>query len=121
MGVFSGEDAFDYYGSGDVFPDPVQDPFKLMLSGEETYGHFLVLVPPLGVGDFGAFVDEGPIFLLPSGTFVDGAVGEAFLDGSATTADALYASIHSTVDTIRAGGVKFTIVKIEVPTDLLTC
>ncbi len=109
-GLFLDVDFLDYYEPGDLFPT---DIWKLLLSEPETRGFFLVLVPYLSLGEFGFALDDGPISLISSGEFVDGALDAGFLDGYAVTADALYSAIYSTVSRIKAGGTFFAIVRNE--------
>lgn len=100
--------AFDFYGTGDVEPT---DPWILALSVYEAFGFGLVLVPPLGFGDFGAFCDEGPShFDEVSGTF-SGPSFYGWMDGYPVEEAAVYSAIYDTVRAILGWGIDFTIVK----------
>jgi len=99
----------------DAFPE---DPWILNLSIEEAYGFFLVLLPFLGEGEFGAAFDEGPILFLDDvGLYISGFMDNGFFDkgtlGSPSTYDTIYSSIYSSIEAIRAGGVGFTLVRDE--------
>ncbi len=108
-GLFMDVDAFDYYEPGDVFPE---SPWKLLLSVQEAYGWFFVILPYLGAGEYGFAWDNGPNILLQgSGLTLDSAWDNAFYDGYAVTASAVYASIWETVNRLRLGGIGFTMIR----------
>jgi hypothetical protein len=103
----------------DAFPT---DPFKLMLSHYEAYGHFLVVAPYMDLGEFGFSYDASPTILLPDiPTFLGGAFDSGFYDGTISGANALYSAIYSSVDAIRAGGVSFTLIRDESANALSAC
>lgn len=108
-GFFWDVDAFDYYEPGDLFPE---DPWKLFQSEQEAKGWFLVVLPWIGVGDFGMFFDEGPVrFLDDHQEYLGPAWDVGFFDGVAVDADAAYRGIYETVDRIRLGFVGFTMIR----------
>ena len=103
--------AFDLYGPGDLYPE---NPYYLMLSAQEAYGWFFVKLPYNGLGDFGAFFDDGPVLYdgdaVPPeylGSFFE----SAYYDGYPVDYYGAVAGIYSVVDAIRAGGVGFTIIR----------
>lgn len=103
----------------DAFP---VDPNILNLSQDEAYGFFLVQVPFLGFGEFGAAFDEGPTsFIDAESTYVSGFMDAGFMDGGPSDSLALYAAIHSSVDAIRAGGINFVVVRDEAINNLVAC
>lgn len=108
--IFMDADFLDYYTPGDDFPT---DPWKLGLSLNEAYGFFLVLLPYLSLGEFGSAFDEGPITELPDGSFLDSAVDYGVFDGYPVSANAVYASIYSTISKIKAGGILFDMTRTE--------
>lgn len=108
-GLFIDVDALDYYEPGDLYP---LNPWKLYTTKSEAFGWFWIVVPCLGDGEFGSSYDEGPtIYLEPTQTFLGPAYDYAVYDGYAVKAAATYASIYSTVDTIRAAGIGFTMLR----------
>lgn len=108
-GLFIDVDALDYYTPGDLFPE---NPWKLWTTKSEAFGWFWVIVPCIGDGEFGSSYDEGPvIYLEPTQTFLGPAYDHAFYDGYAVTANAAYASLYETVNTIRGAGIGFTMLR----------
>ena len=107
VGMFLDIDALDYYEPGDTFPE---SPFVLPLSLEEAHGHFWIRVPYIGNGDFGAALDDGPVFYVdPPGSYVGPAMTDGFMDGYPFDGNAVYAAIWDAVKRIAGGGVGFTI------------
>jgi len=102
--------AFDMYAAGDLFP---KDPWLVLQSAQEAYGWFLVKAPYLGEGDFGIFLDEGPLFFDETVQVYYGPSAFGFMDGFPIDGYATYAAIYSAVDAIRAGGVGFTLLRRE--------
>jgi len=102
--------AFDLYGAGDLFP---KNNFIVTQSAMEAYGWFLVKVPYIGDGDFGAFFDEGPIFFDDVVNLYSGPAFSGWFDGEPVIGNACYSAIYSAVDSIRAGGIGFTLVRQE--------
>lgn len=100
--------AFDLYSPGDAEPT---DPWILALSVEEAYGYGLVLVPPLGFGDFGAFFDEGPVYFDEPAEVFSSSSFTGWADGYAVEEAAVYSAIHTTLDKVTGGGIHFDIVK----------
>lgn len=100
--------ALDLYGPGDLYPE---SPWYLPLGADEAYGWFLVLVPWDGTGEFGAFFDTTA--LTDYGTAA--AVDSAFFDGYPVTYYGAIASLWSTLDVVKAGGVGFTMIRTEDP------
>lgn len=99
------------------FAFPVSDR-KLLLSTSEAFGWFFVYVPNLPSDlDFGFAWDiDGP-FSLINGVRYAGAWDTMFWDGEPTDANAAYAGIYDQIDTIRMGGVGFSML---IDTDLNT-
>lgn len=86
-----------------------ESPWVLPLSAKEAYGHFFILLPYLGDGDFGIGVDEGPVIKVE-----DDYVGpsfEGFVDGAPTTANGTYSAIYANAEKMSAGGVEFTMIR----------
>lgn len=105
--------AFDMYEPGDASP---LDPWILPLSAEEAYGFGLVLVPNMGLGEFGMFYDDGPVYLNQG--YYNSYTGPAFggwPDGYPVTDYAIYSSIYSSVRSIISYGVKFAILRSNTP------
>jgi len=102
--------ALDLYGPGDLFPT---EPFFVLQSAQEAYGWFLVKVPYLGQGDFGIFLDDGPLYFDESVQVFYGPSAFGFMDGAPTQGNATYAAIHSAIAAIKAGGVGFTLIRSE--------
>lgn len=102
--------ALDLYASGDLFP---KDPWLVLQSAQEAYGWFLVLVPYLGEGDFGIFLDEGPLFFDETVQVYYGPFIEGWMDGKPVDGDAAVAAIYNAINIIKLGGVGFTIVRRE--------
>lgn len=100
--------AYDLYDTGDLFPE---DPWILNLSAHDAYGYGLVLVPPLGFGDFGAFCDDGPVYYDEGVDTYYGPAYGGFCDGYAVTGDSIYLSIYQAVDAILGFGIEFDIIK----------
>ena len=106
-GLFADLDFADYYLPGDIYP---LTPHKLLLTDVIAYGGFLVFVPRLGDGEFGAFCDESPvIWLEPAQSFLAGATDMCFLDGFPVGAHAVYGSIWDQVNATKAFGIAFLI------------
>jgi len=106
IGIFFDLDAFDYYESGDIYPDV---PWKVLTSISEAHGWFWVFVPCLGDGEWGTSFDLGPIIYLDDLDYYLGpAFDFGFFDGEATTANAVYSGLYDTINTIRAAGFGFT-------------
>lgn len=118
-GVFADHDYYDYYSPGDAFPDPLTDPWKLSFSLEETYGFFLIILPYMNDGDFGAFFDDGP-FNSVNGSVSVGFMDSGYFDGYPINAYATYASIWQTVNAIKTGGVRFALIR-DIADNLLSC
>jgi hypothetical protein len=102
--------AFDLYAPGDAFP---ADPWLVLQSADEAYGWFIVALPYLGNGDFGVFFDEGPLYFDETVQVYYGPSLAGFMDGAPTEGNATYASIYSSIDAIKPGGVGFTMVRRE--------
>lgn len=102
--------ALDLYGPGDLFP---KEPFFVLQSAQEAYGWFLVKLPYLGQGDFGIFLDDGPLYFDESVQVFYGPSAFGFMDGEPTEGNATYAAIYSAIDKIKAGGVGFTMIRSE--------
>lgn len=81
-----------------------QDRYRLSMSHEEMRAFFLVTVPPLMLGEFGMFYDQGGL------DFYDAAPGLSFFDGFPATAAVLYRRIWDGLNAARAGGVGFELV-----------
>lgn len=97
--------AFDLYQAGDLFPET---PGMVMLEADEAWGWFIVLVPYASDGEFGAFMDDGPIITeYPPETLVD-ALDTAFMDGYPVTYYSLLAGLAGQIDVAKAGGVRWT-------------
>jgi hypothetical protein len=108
-GLFTGQDFADYYGTGDLFPTDKQ---KLIDTDSICYGWFLVFVPFLVDGEFGAFADEGPvIWLEPAQTFLASAADMCFADGFPVSANGVYQALWEQINAIRAFGVGFSILR----------
>ena len=104
-----------------AFQFPAEDDFKLLLSGRtgdpndeqfgEAYGWFFVILPCLpSTEDFGFAWDINEPANILDGEILASAWDVMVWDGEATDANAAYASIHNQIDTIRAGGVGFTMI-----------
>lgn len=102
--------ALDLYGAGDLFPTK---HYFVLQSAQEAYGWFLVKVPYMGAGDFGIYLDEGPIYFDDTVGVYYGPASTGWLDGYPIDASATYAAIYAAVDAIRMGGVGFTLVRRE--------
>lgn len=100
--------AFDFYEPGDATPT---DPWILNLSVEEAFGFGLVLVPPLGYGDFGAFLDEGPVYFDETAQAFYGPAFSGVSDGYPTEEAAVYSAVHAAVAKALGDGIHFTLVK----------
>ena len=85
-----------------------EDRYKLLLDYVDFRAFFLVGVPPLGLGEFGAMFDATTSGLT---NFFDCAPYSAFFDGYPLTAATLYQSVWSAVNAARAGGVGFELVQ----------
>lgn len=110
-GFFLDVDALDYYQPGDAFP---LSPYHLLLSHQEERGWFFVILPFIGDGDFGLFLDEGPKpYIDPPGEYLGPALDSGFLDGFAVGGDAAYRALYNAIDAIRGGGIGFTMIRDE--------
>ena len=103
---------FDMYEPGDLFP---VEATMLQLSEEESRWHFFVEVPRLGLGDWGPFFDESPSVSAGDGFYISDAFEHAAYDGYPITAYQIYARIHNTVDSLRMGGIAFTLIYADLP------
>lgn len=83
------------------------DRYKLLLDYTEFRAFFLVGVPPLGLGEFGAAFDAGP-----ENAF-DAAPFPCFFDGFPLTAACAYRTLWGAVNAARAAGVGFDLVLDE--------
>jgi len=110
--------AFDLYAPGD--PNP-QNPWLVTQSIEEAYGWFLVLLPYLGEGDFGAFFDDGPLFFDETVQVYYGPAFTGFMDGFPIDGYATYAAIYNDLLPIKAGGVGFSLLRRERLTEPEEC
>jgi hypothetical protein len=90
--------AFAYDLDPDARPD---DRFKVALDYTDFRAFFLIGVPPLGLGEFGAAYDIG------SSNAYDAAPYLAFYDGFPLTAAAIYRAIWQEIYRARGGGVGF--------------
>ncbi len=102
--------ACDLYGPGDAFP---KDFWFQMQSIQEAYGWFLVILPFLGEGDFGVFADDGPVYFDEIQGVYYGPAFSGFMDGDPIIGNSFYRAIYSAVEKIKAGGVGFTLVRVE--------
>lgn len=108
-GLFANVDFANYFEAGDLYPTDKQ---KILDTDSISYGWFLVFVPYLADGEFGAFADDGPvIWLEPLQTFLASAADLAFLDGFPVSANGTYQAIWEQVNAIRAFGVGFSILR----------
>jgi hypothetical protein len=104
---------YDMYEPGDVYPE---NGSMLQLSLEESRWFFFVEVPRLGLGDWGPFYDESPTISAGEGLgYIANAYDHAFYDGYPVTAYQIYARIYNTVDSIRMGGIGFTLLYADLP------
>jgi hypothetical protein len=103
--------ALDLYGSGDLFPGT--DTMFLLQSSQEIYCWFLVKLPFIGVGDFGIFCDDGPLYFDSSAQVYLGPSMEGFCDGEPVDGYAAYRTIAAALDPIKAGGVGYTLLRQE--------
>jgi hypothetical protein len=78
-----------------------QDRFRLNLSYEEFRGFFLLGVPPIPLGDFGAAFDAGACNAFDASPFL------CFFDGFPVTQASVYRSLWQAVYGAKAGGVGF--------------
>jgi len=100
--------AFDLYAPGDVHP---QHDWFVLQSAEEAYGFFIVEVPYLGEGDFGMFFDEGPLYWDETVQVYYGSSFGGFLDGFPVVGNATYSAIYSSLESAKAGGVGFALIR----------
>lgn len=98
---------FDMYAPGDVFPT---NDTMLQLSIEESRWHFFVEVPRFMLGDWGPFFDESPAVSDGDDGYISHAFEYAAFDGYPITAYQIYSRIYNTVDSLRMGGVAFTLI-----------
>ena len=103
---------FDMYEPGDLFP---VETTMLQLSLEESKWHFFVEVPRLMLGDWGPFFDESPSVGDGDGFYISHAFDHAAYDGYPITAYQIYARVHNTVDSLRMGGIGFTLLYADLP------
>lgn len=103
---------FDMYEPGDLFP---VETTMLQLSEEESRWHFFVEVPRLMLGDWGPFFDESPSVSAGDGIYISDAYDHAAYDGYPITAYQIYARVHNTVDSLRMGGIAFTLIYADLP------
>lgn len=89
-----------------------QDRFKLNLDYREFRAFFLMGVPPMGAGDFGAAYDDGPTNAYDAAPFL------AFTDGFPLTAATIYRSVWQALDKARAGGVGFELYQETIGCDI---
>lgn len=107
-GFFLDVDAFDYYEPGDAHPE---NPWKLLLSLNETYGFFFVRLPWIAAGDFGIFYDKGPLLYLPNlGLYLGPAYDEGFYDGKAYPGELVYRSLYEELRRRKGGGTSFAMI-----------
>lgn len=117
-GYFLDNDYLDYYESGDAYPE---DPWLVPLSEEETRWFFLVLLPYLAAGEFGIFLDEGPVFLDEDhDEWLGSFLGFGFLDGFPVDAYAAFAGLWSTINKIKMGGIRFEMTR-DLTLNSVTC
>jgi len=81
-----------------------RDRFKLWLDYAEFRAFFLVQVPPINLGEFGAFFDAGPFGFFDIPPFL------AFFDGFPVTGALFLRNVWQAINAIRAGGVGFDVV-----------
>lgn len=104
---------YDMYEPGDVYPENTS---MLQLSIEEARWFFFVEVPRLGLGDWGPFFDSSPTISVGEGLgYVANSYDFAFYDGYPVTAYQIYARIYNAVDSIRMGGIGFTLLYADLP------
>lgn len=111
-GFFLDVDAFDYYQTGDLYP---QNKWHLLLSTWEAHGFFYAQVPWIGDGDFGMFYDEGPIyFVTDKGLYVGPSYDEGFYDGFSPVAqESVYKLIYTELQRRKGGGIAFALLPDE--------
>lgn len=81
----------------------VEDRYKVMLSYTEMRAWVFILLPRVGLGEFGFGYDDG-------GTpFFDSAPALSFLDGFPITQSVLYLAVWNAVNEVRAAGVGVTL------------
>jgi hypothetical protein len=98
----------------DVFPVsdlPVPIDDKLLLSIQEAHGWGFIFLPFIGEGEFGFSYDEGPLLLLPDATFLGPAWDVGFFDGFPVAGNQAFASIVTTLNEIKLGGVGLTFIR----------
>ena len=110
--------ALDLYAAGDLYPE---NQWLVLQSAQEAYGWFLVKLPYLGAGDFGIFLDEGPLYFDETVEVFYGPAMTGWMDGYPVDGYATYSAIYSAVDAIKAGGVGFTLVRREDLTEPQGC
>ena len=100
--------AFDLYDPADP---PLEEPWYLLQSEDDAYRHFLVVLPFLGEGDFGAFADDGPVYYDDvAGVWTGPALG-GWLDGYPVDAAGVYSAVYSAVQGIVGGGIRFSMIR----------
>ena len=110
-GAFYDTDAHDYYEPGDANPT---DPYKLALSEQEAYGWVFVYLPRLpAIGDSGMAYDGGPTLQSSGSDVFVSAFDQGFFDGVSSGTNAVYASLHDTLNKIRGGFIGFTMLLDE--------
>lgn len=109
-GFFWDRDFWDYFQTGDAFPT---DPNLLLLGPDYRY-FFWVLVPRLSLGEYGFAYDTKMVTSFDGGTtYLGSAWDSLFYDGRPFAAAGVYASIWSSVNAIRAGGIGFTLLQSD--------
>lgn len=101
-GLHSGA-IFDTLTSSTVPGTVAERRWRVNLDYAEFRGFFLVGVPPLGAGEFGFAYDAGPSDAYDASPF------DAFYDGAPLGEAATYRQVFHAVDTIKAGGVGWTL------------
>lgn len=79
------------------------DPFTRLLDFEQYRGYFLMGVPPLGLGEFGAAYDVGEYNAYDVSPYL------AFYDGVPLTAAVFYLQVWRAIEKARAAGVGFNL------------
>ena len=90
-----------------VYPEPVD---RHLLSIQEAFGWGFIFLPAIGEGEFGFSYDEGPLVEF-DGVFYGNAWDSAFFDGFPIEGEQAYASIASSINNIKLGGVGITYIR----------
>jgi hypothetical protein len=99
LGVLGIQAGAPMYGSDT--PALPQDRYKYLLDYTDFRAFFVVGVPPLALGEFGASFDSG------SSSAFDAAPFACFFDGYPLTAACAYRTLWGAINNARAGGVGF--------------